>query len=90
MLELGVSMNLFPDLLYKQLGLCKLKSTEVTLQLVDQSVKKLKSVVENVLIKVRKFLFPVDYCLGTQFITNPRIQILVIFGRPFPATTKML
>jgi hypothetical protein len=42
------------------LGLGELKPTSMTLQLADKSVKAPRGIVEDVLIKVDKFYFPVD------------------------------
>ncbi|XP_026428296.1 uncharacterized protein LOC113324187 [Papaver somniferum] len=73
--------------LTEQLGLGKLKPTLVTLQLADRSVKIPRGIVEDVLIKVDKFYFPVDFIvLDTQPVQNPDCHIPVILGRPFLAT----
>lgn len=61
LLDLGASVNLLPYSVYKQLGLGELKPTPVTLQLADRSVKLPRGIVEDVLIKVDKFYFPVDF-----------------------------
>jgi hypothetical protein len=61
LLDLGASVNLLPYLVYLQLGLGELKPTSMTLQLADRSVKILWGIVEDVLIKVDKFYFPVDF-----------------------------
>jgi hypothetical protein len=47
--------------------------------------------VEDVLIKVDKFYFPVDFIvLDTEPVQNVGVQILVILGRPFLATANAL
>jgi hypothetical protein len=61
LLDLGASINLLPYLVYLQLGLGELKPTSMTLQLVDRSVKIPRGIIEDVLIKVDKFYFPVDF-----------------------------
>jgi hypothetical protein len=55
LLNLGTSVNLLPYLVYLQL-----KPTSMTLQLADRSVKIPREIIEDVLIKVDKFYFPVD------------------------------
>ena len=50
LLDLGASVNLLPYYIYKQLGLCELKPTSVTLQLADRSIKIPRGVVEDVLV----------------------------------------
>jgi hypothetical protein len=61
LLDLGASVNLLPYLVYVQLGLGELKLTSMTLQLTDRSVKVPWGIVEDVLIKVDKFYFPMDF-----------------------------
>ena len=55
LLDLGASVNLLPFSVYLQLALGELKSTTVTLQLVDRSVRKPRGVVEDVLVKIENF-----------------------------------
>jgi hypothetical protein len=57
LLDLGASVNLLPYSVYLQLGLRELKSTSMTLQLADRSVKILRGIIEDILIKVDKFFF---------------------------------
>ena len=54
-------MNLLPYSVYTQLGLGELKPTNITLSLADRSVKIPKGIVEDVLVKVDKFYYPVDF-----------------------------
>lgn len=91
LLDLGASVNLLPYFVYEQLGLGELKLTPVTLQLADRSVKIPRSVIEDVLIKVDKFYFPVDsIVIDTQPVMNTNGQILVILGRPFLAISNAI
>ncbi|KAL5559991.1 hypothetical protein UlMin_036202 [Ulmus minor] len=69
----------------------QLKPTSMTLQLADRSVKIPRGVIEDVLIKVDKFYFPVDFIvLDTQPVENLKAQIPVILGRPFLATSNAI
>jgi hypothetical protein len=63
LLDLGVSANLLPYLVYLQLGLGELKPKSMTLQLADRSVKRLRGIIEDVLIKVDKFYFLMDFIM---------------------------
>ena len=84
-------MNLLSYLVYLQLGLGELKPTTVTLQLADRSIKRPRGIIEDVLIKVDKFYFPVDFIvIDTEPIHDVVNQIPVILGRPFLATTNAL
>ena len=63
----------------------------MTLQLADRSVKIPRGIVEDVLIKVDAFYFPVDFVvLDTEPTLNASTQIHVILGRPFLATSNAL
>ncbi|XP_077232312.1 uncharacterized protein LOC143868580 [Tasmannia lanceolata] len=91
LLDLGASVNLLPFSVYMQLGLGDLKPTTVTLQLANRSIKTPKGMVEDVLIKVGDFLFPVDFIvLDTEPVANIKDQIPIILGRPFLATSNAL
>ena len=73
LLDLGASINLLPFSVYQQLGLGKLSSTQITIQLADWSVKVSKGEVTDVLIRIGKFIYLVDFIiLETQPVSNPR------------------
>ena len=70
-----------------KLGLGELHPTPVVLQLIDRSMKIPRGIVEDVLIQLDKFYFPVDFIvIDTQPIQDSRKHILIILGRPFLAT----
>ena len=84
-------MNLMPYLVYLQLGLGELKPKTMTLQLADRSVKIPRGIVDDVLIKVDAFYFPVDFVvLDTEPALNASTQIHVILSHPFLATSNAL
>jgi hypothetical protein len=81
LLDLGASVNLLPYLVYLQLGLGELKPTTMILQLADRSVKVPRGIVEDALIKVDKFYFPVDFIvLDTEPVQVIGTEIPVILG----------
>ncbi|XP_026396655.1 uncharacterized protein LOC113291322 [Papaver somniferum] len=89
LLDLGASVNLFPYSVYEQLGLGELKPTPVKLQLADRPVKIPRGIVEDVVIKVDKFYFPVEFfVLDIQPVQNPDCHIPVILGCSFLETTE--
>jgi hypothetical protein len=91
LLDLGASVNLLPYLVYLQLGLGELKPTSMTLQLADRCVKIPRGIVKDVLIKVDKFYFPVDFIiLDIELVQVIGIEIPVILGRLFLATANAL
>ena len=89
LLDLGASVNLLPYSVYRQLGLGELKPTNITLSLADRSVKIPKGIVEDVLVKVDKFYYPVDFLvLDTEPVAGGTNQVPIILGRPFMATSN--
>ena len=68
LLDLGASVNLLPYSMYKQLGLGELKPTSITLSLADRSIKIPKGTIEDVLIQVDRFYYPVvsSYLIQNQ------------------------
>ena len=91
LLDLGASVNLLPYSVYKQLGLGELKPTNITISLADRSVKIPKGIVEDVLVKVDKFYYPIDFVvLDTEPIANGPNHVPIILGRPFLATANAI
>jgi len=72
--------------MYKWLGLRELKPTKMALQLANQSTRLSKGMVEDMLIKVGEFIFPVDFImLEIEVVVIPKNTIPVILGGPFRA-----
>ena len=91
LLDLGASVNLLPYSMYKQLGLGELKPTNITLSLADRSVKIAKGIVEDVLVKVEKFYYPMDFVvLDTKPVAEGTNQVPIKLGRPFLATSNAI
>ncbi|XP_057948230.1 uncharacterized protein LOC131143887 [Malania oleifera] len=88
-LDLGVSVNLLPYSICKQFNLGKLKPTLVTLSFIDRSVKRPRGVIEDVLVKVKEFYYPVALVVLDMEFANPtKYLIPVLSGRPFLATAN--
>ena len=84
-------MNLMPYSVYMQLGLGELKPTNITLSLADRSVKIPKGIVEDVLVKIDKFYYPVDFVvLDTEPMASEPNHVPIILGRPFLATSNAI
>ena len=80
--DLGASINLMPLSIFRKLGLKEVQPTNVTLQLADRSIKYPYGVIEDVLVKVDKFYFPVDFII---LDIDEDTEIPLILGRPFLA-----
>ncbi|XP_019241859.1 PREDICTED: uncharacterized protein LOC109221880 [Nicotiana attenuata] len=83
----GASISLMPFSIFKKLDLGEIKDTSVSLQFADQSTKKPKGIIENVLVRVDKFVFPVDFIV-LEMKECPNEPI--ILGRPFLATGRAI
>ena len=91
LLDLGASVNLMSYSVYRQLGLGELKPTNITLSLADRSVKIPKGIVEDVLVKIDKFYYPVDFVvLDTEPIASDPNHVPIILRRPFLATANAI
>ncbi|XP_050898002.1 uncharacterized protein LOC127104905 [Lathyrus oleraceus] len=87
LIDLGASVSLMPLSIYKRLGIGKIQDTRMTLQFADHSVKRPYGIVEDVLVKIDKFVFPVD-CVILEMPKDEEIPI--ILGRPFLETGRCL
>ena len=91
LLDLGASFNLLPFSMYKQLGLGERKPTTITLSIADRSIKITKGTVEDVLIQVENFYYPVDFVvLYTKPVALGANHVPIILGRPFFATSNVI
>ena len=91
LLDLGASVNLLPYSMYKHLGLGELKPTSITLSLDDRSIKIPKGTIEDFLIQVDRFYYPVDFVvLDTESVAVGANHVPIILGRPFLATLNAI
>ncbi|KAL5578902.1 hypothetical protein UlMin_011344 [Ulmus minor] len=85
--DLGASIKLMPMSIFKQLGIGDARPTTITLQLADRSFAHPEGKIEDVLIRVDKFVFPVNFII-LDFEADREVPI--ILGRPFLATGRTL
>ena len=84
-------MNLLPYSMYKQLALGELKPTSITLSLANRYIKIPKGTIEDVLIQVDKFYYPVDFLvLDIEPVAVGANHVPIILGRPFLATSNAI
>ena len=77
--------------MYKQLGLGELKPTNITLSLADLSMKIPKGTIEDVLVKVEKLYYPVDFVVrDMEPVAEGTNQVPIILERPFLATSNAI
>ncbi|XP_050895624.1 uncharacterized protein LOC127102275 [Lathyrus oleraceus] len=80
MIDLGASVSLMPLSIYTKLGIGTVQDIRMTLQFADRSIRRPYVIVEDVLVKIDKFVFPVDFVI----LEMPEDEeIPLILGRPF-------
>ncbi|GKD85394.1 DNA-directed DNA polymerase [Tanacetum coccineum] len=84
-LYLGASINLMPYSLFRKLGISELKPTNMSIQLADRSLKYPIGVCENLLVKINKFIYPVDFVVLEM---DKDKSVPIILGRLFLATAR--
>ncbi|XP_062093785.1 uncharacterized protein LOC133799807 [Humulus lupulus] len=85
--DLGASINLMPMSIFKQLGIGEVRPTTVTLQLADRSLAHPDGKIEDVLVRVDKFIFPADFIVLDY---EEDREVPIILGRPFLVTGRTL
>ncbi|XP_016740121.1 uncharacterized protein [Gossypium hirsutum] len=80
--DLGDSINLMPLSTFRKLGIGHVKSTTVTLQLVDQSLAQPEGKIKDILVHVDKFIFSANFIILDCEVEK---EVLIILGRPFLA-----
>ena len=85
--DLGASINLMPFSVAKKLNLGEITPTTLSLQIADRSLTFLKGIIEDVLVKVDRFIFPVDFVILDM---EEDMAVPIILGRPFLATGQAL
>jgi len=71
----------------KHNGEIEIRPTRMALQLVDKTIKHPYDIIEDVLVKVDKFLFPVDFMVMDMDKDN---EVPLILGKTFMKTSKMM
>jgi len=71
----------------RRLGELEIMPTRMTLQLVDHSITRPYGVIEDVLVKFKHLIFPVDFIV---IDIEEGADILLILGCPFLSTTSCM
>ncbi|XP_070032660.1 uncharacterized protein [Nicotiana tomentosiformis] len=85
--ENGASIILLPLSIYKQVVLGRPRPTSMRLQMADGSIKRPVGIVDDVFVKVGKFLLPADFVILYCDVDK---EIHIILERPFPYTGRAL
>nr|GEX08875.1 hypothetical protein [Tanacetum cinerariifolium] len=85
--DLSASINLMPLSIWKKLGLPKLISTRMTLELANRAICTSAGIARDVFVPVGKFTFPADFVI-VDYESDPRVPL--ILGRPLLRTARAL
>ncbi|XP_016581154.1 uncharacterized protein LOC107878593 [Capsicum annuum] len=85
--DLGENVNLMSLTIYRKLGLGNRTPTNMRLVMVDRLVKRLVSILYDVLVKVSNFIFPAYFIILECEVD---FEVPIILGRPFLATRSLL
>ncbi|GJT04106.1 reverse transcriptase domain-containing protein [Tanacetum coccineum] len=83
MADLGANVNVIPKSIFEHLKLARLKKTDMLVEMADMTKRSPLGIVENVLVKIKKFLFLLDFVVMDML--NTRNETMII-RRPFLAT----
>ncbi|GJZ77388.1 putative reverse transcriptase domain-containing protein [Tanacetum coccineum] len=83
MADLGASINVMPKSMFEHLKLANLKETNMLVEMADMTKKVPLEIIENILVKIDKFLFSSDFMIMDMLKTSNETMIL---GRPFLET----
>nr|GEV30407.1 hypothetical protein [Tanacetum cinerariifolium] len=83
--DLGASINIMPKSMFEHLKLVKLKKTNMIVEMANMTKKVPLGTVENILVKIVKFLFSSDFMIIDMLKTRNETMIL---RRPFLATIQ--
>ena len=85
--DLGASINLMSWSIFKKLKLGEARPMKVTLQLAYRSLTHPHGIIEDVLVKVDKFIFPVALIILDM---QEDKEVPIILGRPFLSTGRAM
>ncbi|XP_070029773.1 uncharacterized protein [Nicotiana sylvestris] len=85
--DLGANINLMPYSMFKPLGIGQPRATSVRLQMADRTMKRPLGIIDDVLVRVDKFILPVNFVILDCKVNH---KVPIILGRPFLATRKAL
>jgi hypothetical protein len=87
LIDLGSSINLIPLSVIERIGGLEIRGTRMTLQLADKSITRPSGIAEDVLVKVDKFMFPIDFVVMD---IEEDDDVPLILGRSFMKTARMM
>nr|GEW75513.1 hypothetical protein [Tanacetum cinerariifolium] len=84
--DLGASVSVMPFSTYTKLSIGDLSHTRMTIELADKTVKQPKGIAANVLVRIGKFVFPIDFIISDIPEDD---DVPLILGQPFLSTAHV-
>ncbi|KAK9937960.1 hypothetical protein M0R45_014723 [Rubus argutus] len=86
LMDMGTSINIMPLATFRKLAIGSLQPTSISVQLADETFRMPLGIVEDVLIRVDKFILPADFVI-LDMDEDPKSEngLPIILGRPFMA-----
>nr|GEY64667.1 ribonuclease H-like domain-containing protein [Tanacetum cinerariifolium] len=81
LVDFGASVSVMPFSTYTNLGLGILSHTRLTIELADRTIKQPKGIAKNVLVRIGKLIFSIDFIILDILDVVP-----LILGQPFLST----
>ncbi|GJS73931.1 hypothetical protein Tco_0706772 [Tanacetum coccineum] len=81
--DLGAIISLMPYSMFTRLGLGELKPTRMCIELSNKTTQYPRGITENVIVKIDKSVFPIDFVVLDMEEDH---KIPIILGQPFLAT----
>ncbi|XP_021975437.1 uncharacterized protein LOC110870563 [Helianthus annuus] len=88
LLDYGVSMSVLPGDLYDMYDFGPLQDIDTMVSLADESWRRPRGMVKNVMIRLGEFDYLVDFLVLDYVSTKTALQQRVILGQPFLYTTS--
>ncbi|GJY48613.1 putative reverse transcriptase domain-containing protein [Tanacetum coccineum] len=83
LVDLGASASIMPFSTYTNLGLGILSYTSLTIELADRTIKQPRGIAKIMLVRIGKFIFPIDFIILDIPEDN---DVPLILRRPFLST----
>src|SRR4051812_17088077 len=85
LIDSGFSVSLMPLSIFKKLDIGKISESETKLKFADHTIRHSYGIVEDVLVEIGKFIFPVDF----HIMDIPEDEETpILLGRPFLLTSR--
>ncbi|GJW01415.1 hypothetical protein Tco_1556666 [Tanacetum coccineum] len=81
--DLRASINVMPFSMFKRLNIGNLQPTNMIVEMPDMTKKAPRGIIENMLVQMDKFIFPVDFVM-IDMVEDPKAPL--ILGRPLLET----